>query len=57
MKTLDWFELPPIAIEVVDEVNRTGESVLITKNGIPAVRIDPIDAVTQAEFDLRHDLR
>ena len=50
MKSVDWFDLPSIAIEIVDEVQRTGKSIVITKNGLPALRIDPVDEATMAEF-------
>jgi antitoxin (DNA-binding transcriptional repressor) of toxin-antitoxin stability system len=42
MKTIDWTDLPAIALEVIDEVERTGERVLVTKDGIPAMRIEPV---------------
>ena len=57
MKTMEWLDLPAAAIEVLDEVQRTGESMVITKNGVSAVRIEPIDEATRAEYEAHRAAR
>jgi len=57
MKTMDWLDLPAVATEVVDEVHRTGEPIVITKNGVPTLRIEPVDDATLAEFSALRSAR
>ena len=51
MKSMDWLDLPAVAMQVLDEVERTGEPIVITKNGVSAVRIEPIDEATRSEYE------
>jgi prevent-host-death family protein len=43
MKTIGMFEAKAKLSEICQRVARTGEPVLITRRGVPLVRIDPIE--------------
>jgi antitoxin (DNA-binding transcriptional repressor) of toxin-antitoxin stability system len=57
MTTMGWLELPEVADEVLDRVNDSGGVVIIRRNGRPNVRIEPVDAATLAEFNVRRSAR
>ena len=42
MKSIGLFEIKTKLSQICDDVAKTGESVLVTRRGIPLVRIDPI---------------
>jgi prevent-host-death family protein len=50
MTTVEWFDLPAIALEVIDEVSATGKPITITKDGRAVLRLEPIDEATRREF-------
>jgi antitoxin (DNA-binding transcriptional repressor) of toxin-antitoxin stability system len=53
MKTIDWMDLPEVALETIDEVERDGQPILVTRNGKGIVRIGPVDEATMALFQRR----
>jgi len=48
MKTIDWRDLPEVALETIDDVERDGKPILVTRDGKGIVRIEPVDEATMA---------
>ena len=44
MKRYDVSEVEEKCFEIIDEIERTGEPVLVTKNGTPYVEMNRIEA-------------
>jgi antitoxin (DNA-binding transcriptional repressor) of toxin-antitoxin stability system len=44
-------DVPAVALETIDVVERDGEPILVTRKGIGIVRIEPVDEVTMALFE------
>ena len=51
MTTIEWFDLPAVALEAIDEVAATGKPITIMKNGRAVLRLDPVDEATRREFE------
>ena len=54
MKTVEWNDFPALCLELVDEVKATGLAIEITRNGVPALRLEPIDDVTRSSYESMH---
>jgi prevent-host-death family protein len=57
MRTIAAGEFKAKCLAVMDEVNATGESVVITKRGKPVVRLSSIDEVPQTKKSILGRLR
>jgi antitoxin (DNA-binding transcriptional repressor) of toxin-antitoxin stability system len=49
-KTADWHEFPAICLELIDEVEASGQPIEITRNGRPVIRVEPVDDLTRTQF-------
>jgi prevent-host-death family protein len=50
MKTVDWNDFPAVCLELIDEVEVTGQTIEITKKGKPALRLMPVDEATRTQL-------
>ena len=55
MRTVGMFEAKAKLSEICDEVSRTGESVTVTRRGIPLVRIDPLASDSFSVWEARDE--
>jgi antitoxin (DNA-binding transcriptional repressor) of toxin-antitoxin stability system len=51
MKSVDWNDFPGICLELIDEVQVTGQSIDITRDGRPELRLIPIDDATRTLYE------
>lgn len=55
MQTISASEFKAKCLRLMDEVNRTGEAILITKNGKPVSILKPYKSVPKTLFGLHKD--
>jgi prevent-host-death family protein len=57
MKLVNYEDLPAMCDELLDEVESTGITIEVVKNGRPCARIEPVDEATKALFEARRKRR
>jgi prevent-host-death family protein len=51
MKTVPAGQFKAKCLAIIDEVNATGETVVITKRGVPAAQLTPVEQKKEHETD------
>jgi antitoxin (DNA-binding transcriptional repressor) of toxin-antitoxin stability system len=53
VRTINYGEVPKLCAQLLSEVESTGVTIHVIRNGKPFVRIEPVDETTKALFAAR----